>query len=97
MELEFATQLARVDQRSQQNEERIGKLEHDNEVLHELATSVSVMASKLEGMTSSINTLTDKVCVLEAEPAKKWRFVVEKAIYVVVAAVVGFVLARVGL
>ena len=34
---------------------------------------------------------------LEAEPAKKWRFVVEKAIYFMVAAVVGFFLAKFGL
>ena len=48
-------------------------------------------------MNTSITKLTDDVETLKAEPGKRWKFVVEKTIYFVVAAVVGFVLAKVGL
>lgn len=76
---------------------RMKALEDANATLTRLATAVEVMATKQEAMSNSVDKLTCKVEALEAEPAKKWRFVVEKAIYFVVAAVVGFVLAQVGL
>ena len=94
---QVAVQLQKIDDRSIRNEGRIRKLEEEHEVLHQLATSVAVMAEKMDSMTRSVDTLTTKVELLEAEPAKKWKFVVEKAIYFVVAAVLGFVLAQVGL
>ena len=78
-------------------DKRIKKLEEAHEALHQLATSVAVMAEKMDTMTRSMDTLTNKVELLEAEPAKKWRFVVEKALYFVVAAVIGFALAQLGL
>lgn len=93
----IALQLQKTDDRSLRNEGRIKKLETEHEVLHQLATSVAVMAEKMDSMNRSVDTLTSKVDALEAEPAKKWRFVVEKAIYFVVAAVVGFMLAQIGL
>jgi len=94
---QIAIQLQKTEDRSLRNEGRIKKLESEHEVLHQLATSVAVMAEKLEGMSTSVDKLTSKVEELESEPAKKWQFVVEKAIYLVLAAVVGFMLANVGL
>lgn len=94
---QVAVQLQKIDDRSVRNEGRIKKLETEHEVLHQLATSVAVMAEKMDTMTRSVDTLTSKVDALEAEPGKRWKFVVEKAIYFVVAAVVGFALAKVGL
>lgn len=86
------------------HEHEIGSLKHrmkaveeSNAVLNRLATAVEVMATKQDAMRSSMEKLTGKVEALEAEPGKRWKFVVEKAIYFVVAAVVGFILARVGL
>lgn len=86
------------------HEHEIGSLKHRvtavetaTQALHRLATAVEVMATKQDSMSKSMDKLAQKVEALEAEPAKKWRFVVEKAIYFVVAAVVGFMLAQVGL
>ena len=94
---ELAIQLERVDQRSKSNSHRLDELERDHQALNRLVTAVEVMATKQEGMGKSLDTLVGKVEALEAEPAKKWRFVVEKAIYIVVAAVVGYALAHMGL
>lgn len=82
--------------RSLRNEGRIKKLEEDSGVLHELATAVAVMAERMKSMDDSVCKLSGKVDALEAEPAKKWKLVVEKAIYVAVAAIVGFFLAKFG-
>lgn len=94
---ELAVSLERVDQRSKSNTHRIEDLEKDHEALNRLATAVEVMATKQDSMGMSVDKLADKVEALEQEPGKRWKFVVEKAIYIVVAAVIGFVLARVGL
>jgi len=94
---QVAVQLQKIDDRSLRNEGRIKKLEEEHDALHKLATSVAVMAEKMDSMTRSVDTLSSKVEALEAEPAKKWRFVVEKAIYFIVAAVLGYFLAQLGL
>ncbi len=41
--------------------------------------------------------MTKKVDVLETKPAKRWESIVDKAIWAVCAAVIAFLLARVGL
>lgn len=94
---ELALQLQKTDDRSVRNEGRIKKLEEEQSVLHQLATSVALLAQKMESMNGSVDTLTKKVDALEAEPAKKWRFVVEKSIYFAVGAVIAYVLSQVGL
>lgn len=76
---------------------RMDAVEEANHALNRLATAVEVMATKQESMSKSVDKLTVKVEALEAEPAKKWRFVVEKAIYFIVAAVMGYFLAQSGL
>lgn len=94
---ELAVRLEAVDQRGKSNTHRIDDLERDHEALNRLATAVEVMATKQDSMGKSVDALTGKVEALEAEPGKRWRFVVEKAIYVVVSAIVGFALARLGM
>lgn len=98
MEMErIAVQIQKTEDLALRNEGRIKKLEEEHQALHDLAKAVAVMAEKMDYMNRSVNALTSKVELLESEPAKKWRFVVEKIIYCVVAAVVGFVLAQIGL
>ena len=94
---DLAVKLEAVDQRSRSNTHRIDDLERDHEALNRLATAVEVMATKQDVMSESVDRLSGKVEALEAEPGQRWKFVVEKAIYFVVAALVGFVLARFGL
>ena len=86
------------------HEHEIGSLKHrmkaaeeSTSALNKLVTSVAVMAEQMKTMNGNLATLTGKVERLEAEPGKRWKFVIEKAIYFVVAAVVGFVMAHVGL
>lgn len=96
-DLEFAQRLQEVADRSVRNEGRIKKLESENNVLHQLATSVAVMAEQLKAMNTKVGTLTEKVDDIEARPAKRWESVVAACISVLVGAVLGFVLSRVGL
>ena len=97
MDLEHERRLSETEARSKSNTKRLDELEHPTNTIQQPPTSVAVLAEQIKTMHNNLTTLTGKVEALEAEPAKKWRFVVEKSIYFVVAAVVGFALARVGL
>ena len=96
-DLDFEHRLTEVEQRSKSNTKRLDKLEESTEAINRMAISIEKMATKQDAMNTSITKLTADVETLKAEPGKRWKFVIEKAIYFVVAAVVGFVLAQVGL
>ena len=97
MDLEHERRLSDVEGLAKSNSERLGRLEEFTTVLNRLATAVEVMATKQKHLGESVDRLTGKVEALEAEPAKKWRFVVEKSIYFVVGAIIAYMLSRVGL
>lgn len=96
-ETEIAGRLSAVEQRCKSNSHRLDALEKHTEALNTLATSVAVMAEKVEVTGEKVDGLCTDVQELKAEPGKRWKGVVEKVIYIVVAAVVGFILARLGL
>lgn len=94
---EMAAKLAETEARSKSNTHRIDKLEQSTEAINRLATSVEVMATKQDTMNDNLDKIAGKVEQIEAEPGKRWKSVVEKVTLLVVAAVVGYILARVGL
>lgn len=96
-ELELIQRVQANEDRSKSNTKRLEKLEESTEAINRMATAVEVMATKQDAMNGNLNKLTEDVETLKAEPGKRWKFVIEKAIYFVVAAVVGFALAKVGL
>lgn len=96
-ETEIAGRLSAVEQRSKSNSHRLDELKKQTEAVNALATSVAVMAERVEITGNKVDGLCTDVQELKSEPGKRWKSLVEKVIYIVVAAVVGFVLARLGL
>ena len=96
-ETEIAGRLSAVEQRSKSNSHRLEALEKQTEAVNRLATSVAVMAEKVEVTGAKVDGLCTDVQELKSEPGKRWKSVVERVIYIIVAAVVGFILARLGL
>lgn len=94
---EVALKLQETTDRSLRNEGRVKKLEAEHEALHNLATSVAVMAEQLKTMNSSVATLTTEVESIKEKPAKRWETFVEKVLWGVVGAVITYLLARIGL
>lgn len=94
---EIVERLTAVEQRSKSNSHRLETLEKHTDALNTLATSVAVMAERVETTGDKVDSLCADVQELKSEPGKRWKSVVEKVIYIVVAAVVGFILARLGL
>ena len=89
--------LTVLEDRTKTNSQRLDKLEESTEAINRMAISIEKMAMKQDVMNTKVDNLTTDVETLKAEPGKRWKFVVEKAIYFVVAAVAGFILARIGL
>lgn len=89
----LALKLQETTDRSTRNEGRIKKLENEHEVLHNLATSVAVMAEKMDAMNASVNSLTNKVDELEDKPAKLWDGLVDKLLFAVVGAFLAWLVA----
>lgn len=94
---QLALKLQETIDRSLRNEGRIKKLEGEHEVLQQLATSVAVMAEQIRNMNTSVSTLTDKVDKLEEKPGKRWDSLMDKIFLTIAAALVGFILAQIGL
>ena len=94
---DIAVKLQETTDRSTRNEGRIKKLESESAVLHQLATSVAVMAEQMKTMNSSVLTLTTEVEELRDKPGKRWDSLVDKIIWAVAGAVLAYVIAKMGL
>lgn len=97
MDLEHERRLTQVEQRSKSNTHRLEKLEESTEAINRLATSMEVMVSKQEQVAETVEKLDGKVTALEEKPAKRVDGLIDKIIWAVCAAVITFLLARIGL
>ena len=89
--------IAEIEQRSKSNTHRINDLEADNKALHQLATSVEVLATKQEAIEENVNEIKADVKSLKALPGSRWEAVVRGIITAILAGLIGFALARLGL
>lgn len=94
---QIALKLQETSDKAYRNEGRIKKLEGESEVLHQLATSVAVMAEQMKNMNKNVSTLSSKVEELEEKPGKRWEGLVNNITWAVVGAVLAFLLAKIGL
>lgn len=74
--------------------DRIRELEKVSAVQKEQYQNI---LDKLNDVDEKIDGVGEKVDALEAKPAKRWDSIVDKTIWAVAAAVIAFLLARVGL
>ena len=96
-EQEIAVKLAEVDQRSRSNTHRLEQVEKKLEDNEQLLTNVALIAQKQNTLESDVQEIKSDVKMLTAKPGKRWESVVEKIILALVAAVVTYLLAHVGL
>ena len=93
----MAVKLQEVESRSKSNMHRIDALEKNQDAINQLATSTAVMAQNISTMGDRIDSMSNDIKDLKEIPASRWKFVVENAIYVLVAGIVGFALSKFGM
>lgn len=87
---------------------RIEVLERDNEHnkeahkdfyarLESSHTNVALIEERMSQIKADTEEIKEAVQEMKDKPAKRWDGIVEKAIWAVVAAVIAFLLARIGL
>ena len=94
---QLAIELQKTEDRSIRNEGRIKKLEGESSVLHQLATSVAVLAEQMKTMNGNVTTLTNEVEQIKEKPAKRWDTVATTIITALAAGIVGYIIKSLGL
>lgn len=96
-DLEQERRLTAVEDRAKSNSRRIEKLEASTAAIHRLAASMEVMAEKQDRVADTVDKLDGKVTTLEGRSGRRWESLVDKAMLTAAAALIGFVLARLGI
>ena len=91
------TKIAEIEARSKSNTHRIDDLEADNKALHQLATSVEVLATKQETIEANVSEIKDDVKSLKAIPSGKWEALVKTILTALAGGLVAYALFRLGL
>ncbi|MDY3781357.1 MAG: hypothetical protein SOZ90_04160 [Candidatus Faecousia sp.] len=96
-ETEIAGRLASIEGRCKSNSHRLDTVEKNQEAIHQLATSVAVMATQMKATGDKLESLCDDVKGLKEEPGKKWQVVVKSVLSALAAAAIGFILGNLGI
>ena len=96
-EVEMEHRITDVEKLAKGNERRIGDLESDNKALLELSMSVAVMAEQMKTMSSKVDSMDTAVKRLQSVPASRWEGFIKAAVTALVAGLVGWALAQIGI
>jgi hypothetical protein len=97
MEKEYEHRLTEVEERSKSNKHRLDDLERRQDNLDELVGTVKVLAVREEAVENDVKEIKSDVKSLTSKPGKRWDSLVDKIIITIAAAIVGFILAKIGL
>jgi len=90
---EISEKLVEVDQRSKSNKHRLDKMEDKQDCFDKLVNAFSGMQTEQEYIKKDVGEIKADVKSLAEKPAKRWESIVEKALTVIVGAVVGYLLS----
>ena len=95
MDLEHEKRLTEVEARSKSNAHRLDEVEKKQNDLSELVGTVKVLATKEERVESDVKEIKTNVQKLIDKPANRWEMLISETIKLIVAALVGFILAKI--
>ena len=96
MENNYEHRLTEVEERTKTCFRRIDDLEKRQNNLDELVGTVKELAIREEKVEENVKEIKTDVKTLTNKPAENWHEIVKTLIGVVVAAIAGFILAKVG-
>lgn len=97
MEIQNEHRLTELEERSKSNTHRIDEIEKRQDNLDRLVGTVSVLAEREKRVEDDVKEIKSDVKSLTHKPAKKWDNLVNQIITILVAAIIGFILAKLGL
>lgn len=97
MDLDHERRLTEVESRSKSNTKRLDDMEKRQDNLDDLVGTVKVLADREARVEKDVGEIKSSVNELKAKPGKRWDNLIDKVIWAVAAAVIGYALARLGL
>jgi len=97
MDLEHERRLTEIEERSKSNSHRLDDVEKRQDTLDELVGTVKVLATREETIETDVKEIKGEVKALTLTPAKRWESPSEKGLWAIIAAILGFILAHIGL
>ena len=97
MEIEYEHRLTGVEERSRSNTKRLDAVEKRQDDLEKLVSTVAVLVEKMQSLENNIVEIKQDVKTLKGKPAKQWEQLTGQIVTLVVAALVGFILAKLGI
>lgn len=96
MEREFEHRLTEVEERSKSNTHRLDDMEHRQDDLDKLVTTVALLAEREQNIEGSVEEIKTVVKILTSKSANRWDNLVNQAIGILAAAVIGYIIAHFG-
>lgn len=96
-QISYEHRLTEVETRSQTNTDRLDHLEERQDNLDKLVMSVAAMANEQEHIKTDVTEIKTDVKALTEKSGKRWDGMVDKVIWAVLAALIAFLLGRLGL
>ena len=85
------------EQRCKSNSHRIDQLEKQQENLEKLISAVAVIADKQTRLEADVGDIKRDIKIMAEKPGKRWESLIDKIVSILVAALMGYALARIGL
>ena len=85
------------EQRCKSNTHRIDQLAKQQENLEKLISAVAVIADKQTRLEADVGDIKRDIKTMAEKPGKRWENLVDKIVSILVAALMGYALARIGL
>lgn len=96
-EKDIEHRLTVVEGQSDANAKRLDEVERRQDNLDDLVGVVKVLADREERVEDDVKEIKSDVKSLTSKPAKRWDNLINQIITILVAAVAGFILAKIGL
>jgi len=97
MDIQIEHRLTEVEDRSKSNTHRLDELEKRQDNLDDLVSTVKVLAVREEAVENDVKEIKSDVKSLASKPGQRWENLISQIIGIVVAAIAGFILAKIGL
>ena len=96
-EKDIEHRLTEVESRSKSNTHRLDEMEKRQDNLDELVGTVKLLAFREEAVEKDVKEIKSDVKDIASKSGKRWDNMVNQIITIVVAAIAGFILAKIGL